>query len=60
MGAIENNTHLTFFHHQDLGQIRVIIKNEEPLFCLSDICKVLELTNSSMVKESISEKRRQI
>ena len=35
----------------ELGNIRVIIENDEPLFCLVDICKTLELTNASRVKE---------
>ena len=35
----------------ELGSIRVIIENGEPLFCLVDICKALELTNASRVKE---------
>ncbi|HED0495053.1 TPA: hypothetical protein R4N49_001746, partial [Campylobacter jejuni] len=28
-------------------------ENNEPLFCLSDVCKALELTNPSMVKDAI-------
>lgn len=35
----------------ELGNIRAIIENGEPLFCLVDICKTLELTNASRVKE---------
>lgn len=35
----------------ELGNIRAIIENGEPLFCLVDICKALELTNASRVKE---------
>lgn len=37
----------------ELGDIRVIIGNNEPLFCLSDLVKVLELTNAGMIKEAI-------
>ncbi|EPY8098215.1 BRO-N domain-containing protein [Campylobacter jejuni] len=34
--------------------VRVIKdENNEPLFCLSDVCKVLELTNPSVVKDAI-------
>lgn len=36
-----------------LGQVRVIIKNGEPLFCLADICKALDLSNSRMAAEAI-------
>ena len=41
------------FKNENFGAVRVAYKNNEPLFCLSDICKILELTNSSMVKEAI-------
>ena len=35
-------------------EVRVAVdENNEPLFCLSDICKVLELTNASVVKSAI-------
>ena len=35
-------------------EVRVAVdKNNEPLFCLSDVCKVLELTNASVVKSAI-------
>ena len=28
---------LQIFNHKDLGQVRVIGNNENPLFCLSDV-----------------------
>lgn len=41
------------FKKDDL-QIRVIKdENNEPLFCLSDICKILELTTPAKVKDAI-------
>lgn len=44
---------LEIFKKDDL-EVRVIKdKNNEPLFCLSDVCKALELTNPSMVKDAI-------
>ncbi|MBC5858049.1 hypothetical protein Cjcuy013_07810 [Campylobacter jejuni] len=44
---------LELFKKDDL-EVRVIKdENNEPLFCLSDVCKVLELTNPSMVKDTI-------
>lgn len=44
---------LELFKKDDL-QLRVIKdENNEPLFCLSDVCKILELTNPSMVKDAI-------
>ena len=37
----------------NLGQVRVIIENGEPLFCLADLAYSLELTNPSKIKEQI-------
>lgn len=45
---------LQVFNQESLGQVRVIRDNENPLFCLRDICEVLEHTNSSMLLESIN------
>ncbi|QCD44413.1 Bro-N domain-containing protein [Campylobacter mucosalis] len=44
---------LEVFRNDDF-EIRVAVDEKgEPLFCLADICKVLELTNASMVKSAI-------
>lgn len=37
----------------ELGQVRVIVENGEPLFCLYDICNTLEISNGSDVKKSV-------
>lgn len=37
----------------ELGNIRVIIENSEPLFCLMDICRALDLSNPAMVANAI-------
>ena len=37
----------------NLGQVRVITENSEPLFCLADLAYSLELTNPANVKISI-------
>lgn len=39
------------FKNENFGEVRVAYQENEPLFCLSDICKILELTNPSRVKE---------
>ena len=41
------------FKNENLGEVRVIFIDNEPLFCLADICKILELSNSRMVAEAI-------
>lgn len=35
---------LQIFNSNEFGQIRTIIKDNEPMFCLGDLCKALELT----------------
>ncbi|QDQ35833.1 hypothetical protein E5V15_05785 [Campylobacter jejuni] len=53
--AVSNNN-IVLFENEELGQVRVAIdENNEPLFCLSDICKILELTNSRMVADTIKK-----
>ncbi len=44
---------LQVFEHKNLGNVRVIGDNENPLFCLSDVCEILELTTPAKVAESI-------
>ena len=44
---------LQIFNHKDLGQIRVIGDNENPLFCLADVCKILEIQDTYKVKEAV-------
>lgn len=44
---------LTIFKNENLGEIRVIFIDNEPLFCLADICKILGLTTPSKVANAI-------
>ncbi|SUX00549.1 putative antirepressor, BRO family [Campylobacter jejuni subsp. doylei] len=49
---VVNNNNIVIFENEELGQVRVAVdENNEPLFCLKDVCNVLELTNPSRVKE---------
>lgn len=41
------------FKHPLFGEIRVTGTSDGPLFCLVDICKVLELNNTSMAKRKL-------
>ena len=47
---------LQIFNNSEFGQIRTMIINEEPMFCLTDLCKALELTQPSKVKERLNKK----
>ena len=41
------------FKNENLGEVRVIFIDNEPLFCLSDICKILGLTTPAKVANAI-------
>lgn len=43
------------FEHEQFGKIRVIGDTENPRFCLSDVCKVLEIGNPSQVKTRLDD-----
>ena len=47
---------LQIFNSEEFGDIRTVQLNNEPMFCLSDVCKALGLTQPSKVKERLSEK----
>ena len=43
---------LQMFKNENLGQVRVM-GYENPLFCLSDVCNILEIQDTHKVKESV-------
>lgn len=47
---------LQIFKDSRFGEIRVSVNGTEPMFCLADICKVLELTTPSKVKDRLNQK----
>lgn len=47
---------MKIFENKEFGEIRTTQLNNEPMFCLSDICKALELTNVTEVKKRLSKK----
>lgn len=47
---------LQIFNSKEFGDIRTITVENEPMFCLSDVCKALGLTQPSKVKERLNEK----
>lgn len=47
---------LQIFNSEEFGEVRTAVINDEPMFCLTDICKALELTQPSKVKERLNEK----
>lgn len=47
---------LQIFGNEEFGEIRTTVQNGEPMFCLSDVCRALGLTQPSKVKDRLSEK----
>lgn len=44
---------IQIFKNPQFGEIRVSVKDTEPLFCLSDVCRLLDLGNPSQVKKRL-------
>lgn len=49
---------ITIFKNERFGEVRVAGTNDQPLFCLADICKALELTNPTVVANRLDEEER--
>lgn len=49
-------TDLKVFNSEEFGNVRTVIVNDEPMFCLADVCRALELTQPSKVKERLNSK----
>ena len=48
---------IQIFKNERFGEIRVNVNEQgEPMFCLADVCKALELKNPSDVKTRLSAK----
>lgn len=50
-----NASSLKIFENANFGEIRVAGTSENPLFCLADVCKVLNLGNPSQVKTRLDD-----
>ena len=46
---------LQIFKNSEFGEIRTVTVNEEPMFCLIDICKALEIKNATDVAKRLDE-----
>ena len=44
------------FESEEFGEVRIVTVDNEPMFCLPDVCKALGLTQPSKVKERLNEK----
>lgn len=46
---------IEIFKNEVFGEVRVAGTSEKPLFCLADLCRVLDLGNSSQVKARLED-----
>lgn len=46
---------LQIFNSSEFGEIRTITKDNEPMFCLMDICKALNMKNPTMVASRLED-----
>ena len=46
---------LQIFNNEEFGEIRTAVINDEPMFCLIDICKALEIKNATDVAKRLDE-----
>ena len=46
---------LQIFDSLEFGEIRTVIKNGEPMFCLADVCKALDISHVTDVKKRLKE-----
>ena len=49
---------LKVFENSEFGEIRTVTVNGEPMFCLTDICKALEIKNATDVAKRLDEDER--
>jgi len=46
---------LKIFESSDFGKVRTVLKDEQIWFCLSDVCRILEIGNVVSVRKRLSE-----
>lgn len=49
---------LQIFSNSEFGEVRTAVVNDEPMFCLIDICKALEIKNATDVAKRLDEDER--
>lgn len=47
---------MQIFNNSEFGEIRTVVVNDEPMFCLADVCRILEIKNVSDCKSRLRQK----
>lgn len=55
-GEILMKNEVQVFQNEEFGEVRTTEVNGEIWFCLSDVCKILDINQASKVKERLSQK----
>lgn len=46
---------LQIFNNSEFGEIRTVVANGDPMFCLADVCRILEIKNVSDCRNRMNE-----
>ena len=46
------------FNNEEFGEVRTAVVNNEPMFCLSDVCKALDIKNATDVAKRLDDDER--
>ena len=51
-------TDLQIFNNEEFGEVRTVVLNSEPMFCLVDVCKALDIKNATDVAKRLDDDER--
>ena len=46
------------FNNEEFGEVRTVVLNSEPMFCLADVCKALDIKNATDVAKRLDDDER--
>ena len=49
---------LQIFNNEEFGEVRTVVLNSEPMFCLADVCKALDIKNATDVAKRLDYDER--
>ena len=49
---------LQIFNNEEFGEVRTVVLNSEPMFCLADVCKALGIKNATDVAKRLDDDER--
>lgn len=49
---------LQIFNNEEFGEVRTVVVNNEPMFCLADVCRALDIKNATDVAKRLDDDER--